>query len=69
MNKEHDMTRQPIRHVILLLAIGVVLVFRMVLHAGAMAFGIDLVGLAGLTCMIVALILAYHLRRQINASA
>jgi hypothetical protein len=64
------MAQQQLRMpIILLLAIGVVLVFRSVLRADAIAFGINLVGRAGIICLIVGRILAERLRRQINTPA
>jgi hypothetical protein len=67
LRKELHMPQQTLpRQISLLLAIGSVLVFRSVLHTDVPAFGIDLVGLAGLACLIGGLILASRLSRRIN---
>ena len=49
--------------ILLLLAIGVVLVFRSFMRPEAIVFGFDLVGLVGLACLVLGLILSYQRRR------
>ena len=54
------------RHVriILILAIGVILVFRSFMRPDLIIFGFDLIGLAGLAFLILGLVFSYHLRKR-----
>ena len=65
--KERNMTDRVLRiRSILSLAIGVVLGFRSFMRTDAVGFGLDLVGVAGLACLVLGLVLAYRLRQHIN---
>lgn len=50
--------------IFLMLTIGVILTIRSALRADNIIFGLDLVGLVGVGCLILGLVLSYHRRRQ-----
>lgn len=64
---EDVMTADYLRmRILLVLVIGVVLVFRRFMRSDAVVFGFDLVGLVGLTCLVLGLILSYYRRSHIK---
>ena len=55
--------------ILLLLAIGVVLVLRSFMRPDEVVFGFDLVGLVGLACLVLGLILSYHRRSHTKSQS